>query len=127
MAYTPFHPFQVLKKDMKDIKIEYSPVYFINNNSLVPTTTTTTTTTTSTTEPTTTTKEPAPLPETPKYDVTDNEIIPESQENTERVFTKLESGPQTFSNPNAAPVNSVLVSVMSLPVFYTIVCLCNLI
>ena len=49
---------------MRDIKLEFSAVYWIENGTFIPTTTTTTTTTSTTTEPTTTsTKEPKPLTE----------------------------------------------------------------
>lgn len=54
----------MLSKDMEDVKIEFSPIYWIENGTLVPTTTTTTTTTTSTTEATTT-NEPVPISNTP--------------------------------------------------------------
>lgn len=54
----------MLSKDMEDVKIEFSPIYWIENGTLVPTTTTTTTTTTSTTEATTT-FEPVPITNTP--------------------------------------------------------------
>lgn len=49
---------------MEDVKIEFSPIYWIENGTLVPTTTTTTTTTTSTTEATTT-NDPVPISNTP--------------------------------------------------------------
>lgn len=53
----------VQKSNLRDIKLEFSPVYWIENGTFIPTTTTTTTTST-TTEPTTTsTKEPKPLTE----------------------------------------------------------------
>lgn len=55
---------QMVSKDMEDVKIEFSPIYWIENGTLVPTTTTTTTTTTSTTEATTT-FEPVPITNTP--------------------------------------------------------------
>uniref|UniRef100_A0A8D8A5E9 Protein unzipped n=1 Tax=Culex pipiens TaxID=7175 RepID=A0A8D8A5E9_CULPI len=54
----------MLSKDMEDVKIEFSPIYWIENGTLVPTTTTTTTTTTSTTEATTT-NDPVPISNTP--------------------------------------------------------------
>ncbi|XP_055624570.1 protein unzipped [Toxorhynchites rutilus septentrionalis] len=61
----------MLSKDMEDVKIEFSPIYWIENGTLVPTTTTTTTTTTtSTTEPTTT-NEAVPIHNTP-IDDSDN-------------------------------------------------------
>ncbi|XP_058463256.1 protein unzipped [Malaya genurostris] len=55
----------MLSKDMEDVKIEFSPIYWIENGTLVPTTTTTTTTTTTSTTEATTTNEPVPISNTP--------------------------------------------------------------
>ncbi|EDV98473.1 GH22655 [Drosophila grimshawi] len=58
---------EVTKKYLKDVKMEFSPVYWIENGTMVPTTTTTSTTST-TTNPTTTstsTNEPTPINEPP--------------------------------------------------------------
>lgn len=55
---------------MKDVKLEFSPVYWIENGTFVPTTTTTSTTSTSTTtNPTTTSHEPVPMHEPPVVQV----------------------------------------------------------
>ncbi|XP_017148771.1 protein unzipped [Drosophila miranda] len=59
----------VRKSYLKEVKLEFSPVYWIENGTLVPTTTTTTTTSTSTTTHATTTStstnEPTPINEPP--------------------------------------------------------------
>nr|XP_029730996.1 protein unzipped-like [Aedes albopictus] len=59
----------MLSKDMEDVKIEFSPIYWIENGTLVPTTTTTTTTTTTSTTEATTTSEPVPITDTPLADL----------------------------------------------------------
>lgn len=59
----------MLSKDMEDVKIEFSPIYWIENGTLVPTTTTTTTTTTTSTTEATTTNEPVPITDTPIADL----------------------------------------------------------
>lgn len=49
------------KAEMLNVKMSFSPIYWIHNQTFVPTTTTTTTTTTSTTQATTTSREPKPI------------------------------------------------------------------
>ncbi|XP_053685267.1 protein unzipped [Sabethes cyaneus] len=70
----------LMSKDMEDVKIEFSPIYWMENGTLVPTTTTTTTTTTTSTTEATTTNEPVPISNTP-LDIgsrfeDDNEVDP---------------------------------------------------
>lgn len=55
---------QVRKSYLKDVKLEFSPVYWIENGTFVPTTTTTSTTST-TTHATTTAGNPTPIHEPP--------------------------------------------------------------
>lgn len=59
----------MISKDMEDVQIEFSPIYWIENGTLVPTTTTTTTTTTTSTTEATTTNEPVPITDTPLEDI----------------------------------------------------------
>ncbi|XP_055529404.1 protein unzipped [Wyeomyia smithii] len=72
----------LMSKDMEDVKIEFSPIYWMENGTLVPTTTTTTTTTTTSTTEATTTNEAVPISNTPfdidRRFVDDNEIDPMS-------------------------------------------------
>lgn len=62
-----YFPLQVRKSYLKDVKMEFSPVYWIENGTVLPTTTTTSTTSTSTTThaTTTSTNEPTPIHEPP--------------------------------------------------------------
>ncbi|KAM8712254.1 hypothetical protein ACLKA7_012729 [Drosophila subpalustris] len=56
---------EVRKSYLKDVKMEFSPVYWIENGTLLPTTTTTSTTSTTTHATTTSTNEPTPIHEPP--------------------------------------------------------------
>jgi len=61
----PSFLFQVRKSYLKEVKMEFSPLYYIENGTLVPTTTTTSTTSTTTHATTTSTNEPKPIHEPP--------------------------------------------------------------
>ncbi|KAH8354999.1 hypothetical protein KR093_003503 [Drosophila rubida] len=56
---------EVRKSFLKEVKMEFSPVYWIENGTVVPTTTTTSTTSTTTHATTTSTNEPTPINEPP--------------------------------------------------------------
>lgn len=56
---------EVRKSYLKEVKMEFSPLYYIENGTLVPTTTTTSTTSTTTHATTTSTNEPKPIHEPP--------------------------------------------------------------
>ncbi|XP_060660703.1 protein unzipped [Drosophila nasuta] len=57
---------EVRKSYLKDVKMEFSPVYWIENGTVVPTTTTTSTTSTTTHATTTINNEPTPINEPPQ-------------------------------------------------------------
>lgn len=71
----------MLSKDMEDVKIEFSPIYWIENGTLVPTTTTTTTTTTTSTTEATTTNDPVPITDTPLEGVGNRVALDEEMSN----------------------------------------------
>lgn len=76
---------QVRKFYLKDVKVEFSPVYWIENGTVVPTTTTTSTTSTTTHATTTSTGNPAPIHEPPVVQIKDMGVThsgPDSLENS---------------------------------------------
>lgn len=99
----------MLSKDMEDVKIEFSPIYWIENGTLVPTTTTTTTTTTSTTEATTT-NEPVPISNTP---IDDNSLPPAdgADEMSNEIDRTLASGSrEEVASSRSIPESSISLS-----------------
>lgn len=92
---------------MKDVKLEFSPVYWIENGTLVPTTTTTTTTTTSTSTTThattTSTHEPTPIHEPPLVHMQDKGVQHSGPDTLEK--TLHDSPSSNEINSHEAPEN----------------------
>ncbi|XP_039481558.1 protein unzipped [Drosophila santomea] len=96
---------EVRKSYLKEVKLEFSPVYWIENGTLVPTTTTTTTTSTSTTThaTTTSTKEPTPINEPPLVHMKDNGVQHSGPDTLEK--TLHDSPSSNELNSHEAPEN----------------------
>lgn len=90
---------------MKDVKLEFSPVYWIENGTLVPTTTTTTTTSTSTTThaTTTSTNEPTPIHEPPLVHMKDKGVQHSGPDTLEKTLHDSPSSNEV--NSHEAPEN----------------------
>ncbi|XP_023163132.1 protein unzipped [Drosophila hydei] len=101
---------EVRKSYLKDVKMEFSPVYWIENGTLVPTTTTTSTTSTTTHATTTSTNEPTPIHEPPMVRVEhvgDKHSGPDSLEKTLNDSTSTNEvnsheAPENMSSKDAA-------------------------
>ncbi|KAH8233172.1 hypothetical protein KR026_005044 [Drosophila bipectinata] len=97
----------VRKSYLKDVKLEFSPVYWIENGTLVPTTTTTTTTTTSTSTTThattTSTHEPTPIHEPPLVHMQDKGVQHSGPDTLEK--TLHDSPSSNEINSHEAPEN----------------------
>ncbi|KAH8257643.1 hypothetical protein KR038_004246 [Drosophila bunnanda] len=102
---TYFHYLQVSKSYLKDVKLEFSPVYWIENGTLVPTTTTTTTTSTSTTThaTTTSTNEPTPIHEPPLVHMKDQGVQHSGPDTLEKTLHDSPSSNEV--NSHEAPEN----------------------
>uniref|UniRef100_A0A0A1XP79 Protein unzipped n=1 Tax=Zeugodacus cucurbitae TaxID=28588 RepID=A0A0A1XP79_ZEUCU len=93
----------VRKNYLKDVKLEFSPVYWIENGTFVPTTTTTSTTSTSTTtNPTTTSHEPVPMHEPPVVQVKN---IGETHSGPDSLEKTLHDSPMNNEIPSEVPEN----------------------
>ncbi|EDW74061.2 uncharacterized protein Dwil_GK21574 [Drosophila willistoni] len=98
---------EVRKSYLKDVKLEFSAVYWIENGTVVPTTTTTTTSTTSTTThaTTTSTKEPTPINEPPLVHI---EHMGEKHSGPDTLEKTLHDSPSSSNEVNShheAPEN----------------------
>ncbi|XP_052843678.1 protein unzipped [Drosophila gunungcola] len=96
---------EVRKSYLKDVKLEFSPVYWIENGTLVPTTTTTTTTSTSTTThaTTTSTNEPTPINEPPLVHMKDKGVQHSGPDTLEKTLQDSPSSNEV--NSHEAPEN----------------------
>ncbi|XP_037949224.1 protein unzipped [Teleopsis dalmanni] len=92
---------EVQKSYLKDVKLEYSPMYWEKNGTIVPTTTTSTTSTT-THATTTSTGEPAPMHEPPVVHVKD---IGESHSGPDSLEKSLHDSPDSNEVSNEVPEN----------------------
>lgn len=92
---------QVRKSYLKDVKLEFSPVYWIENGTFVPTTTTTSTTST-TTHATTTTGNPTPINEPPVVLMKD---MSEVNSGTGPLDTSMLDSPASNEIPQDKPDN----------------------
>ncbi|KAH8283466.1 hypothetical protein KR018_002993 [Drosophila ironensis] len=96
----------VRKSYLKDVKLEFSPVYWIENGTLVPTTTTTTTTTstsTTTHATTTSTHEPTPINEPPLVHMQDKGVQHSGPDTLEKTLHDSPSSNEV--NSHEAPEN----------------------
>ncbi|XP_016947339.1 protein unzipped [Drosophila biarmipes] len=96
---------EVRKSYLKEVKLEFSPVYFIENGTIVPTTTTTTTTSTSTTThaTTTSTNEPTPINEPPLVHMKDQGVQHSGPDTLEKSLHDSPSSNEV--NSHEAPEN----------------------
>lgn len=96
---------EVRKSYLKEVKLEFSPVYFIENGTIVPTTTTTTTTSTSTTThaTTTSTNEPTPINEPPLVHMKDQGVQHSGPDTLEKTLHDSPSSNEV--NSHEAPEN----------------------
>ncbi|XP_054736831.1 protein unzipped [Anastrepha obliqua] len=94
---------EVRKSYLKDVKLHFSPVYWIENGTIVPTTTTTSTTSTSTTtNPTTTSHEPVPMHEPPVVQLKDVGVTHSGPDSLEK---SLHDSPSSNEIPSDVPEN----------------------
>ncbi|KAH8401048.1 hypothetical protein KR009_002703 [Drosophila setifemur] len=96
----------VRKSYLKDVKLEFSSVYWIENGTLVPTTTTTTTTTstsTTTHATTTSTNEPTPIHEPPLVHMKDKGVQHSGPDTLEKTLHDSPSSNEV--NSHEAPEN----------------------
>ncbi|XP_067627487.1 protein unzipped [Eurosta solidaginis] len=94
---------EVRKSYLKDVKLEFSPVYWIENGTLIPTTTTTSTTSTSTTtNPTTTSHEPVPMHQPPVVQVKNIGVTHSGPDSLEKT---MHDSPSSNEIPNDVPDN----------------------
>ncbi|XP_030375174.1 protein unzipped [Scaptodrosophila lebanonensis] len=94
---------EVRKSYLKDVKLEFSPVYWIENGTIVPTTTTTSTTSTTTHATTTSTNEPTPINEPPLVHV---EHVGDKHSGPDTLEKTLQDSPASNEvNSNDVPDN----------------------
>ncbi|ALC42815.1 uzip [Drosophila busckii] len=100
---------ELRKSYLKDVKLEFSPVFWIENGTIVPTTTTTSTTSTSTTThaTTTSTNEPVPINEPPLVEIKhvgDKHSGPDTLEKTLQKSNEVNAheAPENMSSKDAA-------------------------
>ncbi|KAH8298487.1 hypothetical protein KR044_006131 [Drosophila immigrans] len=94
---------EVRKSYLKDVKMEFSPVYWIENGTVVPTTTTTSTTSTTTHATTTSTNEPTPINEPPRVRVEHVGVQHSGPDSLEKTLN--DSTANNEVNTNDAPEN----------------------
>lgn len=102
----PISARQVRKSYLKDVKMEFSPMYWIENGTVVPTTTTSTTSTTSTTThaTTTSTNEPTPIHEPPLVQMQNVGVVHSGPDSLEKTLSD-DSTAQNEVNSHEAPEN----------------------